>query len=140
MLRLNPRYFASIQRTLTEIHDAFDVAERVNPLAWIFTRKRISTDRRKTLENLYSSMAELLRLQELLSTADKAARIAEMLRQECDWRDYGIAAKELWQRLEDEMSHRLILQVEPTKVEFYEDPQPFGQEVCEAFPSAVVDL
>ena len=73
-------------------------------------------------------------------TADKAERIGEMLREGCDWKDYGIAAKELWQRLEDEMSHRLILQVEPLKAEYYEDPQPFGCEVCEAFPSAIVDL
>jgi HEPN domain-containing protein len=76
----------------------------------------------------------------LLSAADKAERIVEMLQEECAWKDYGIAAKELWQRLEDEVSHQLILQVELGKIEFYEDPAPFGQEVCEAFPSAIVDL
>lgn len=140
MLRHNPKDFAFLQRTLSEIHDGFDAVERANPLARIFTKRRIAADARKKLEDYYSSLAELLRLQALLSTADKAARIVAILREDCDWRDYGIAAKELWQRLEDEMSHRLILQVEPTRVEFYDNPQPFGREVCEAFPSAIVDL
>jgi hypothetical protein len=74
------------------------------------------------------------------STSKQAERIIKSLNSKnLSLRDFGLMAAELRRRFEDDLSGLVFLQVEPTKAEFFQLRNPFGEEVAAKFPSAIFD-
>ncbi len=53
--------------------------------------------------------------------------------------DFGHMAGELRQRFQDELQEILFVQIDPSKAQFYDAHQPFGEDVANKFPSIAVD-
>ena len=139
MLRYDAKKFALLQRVLTQASAETKAVERAVP-SYAAVDADLEPEKREKYRDFYSKVLNELNDLNLPCSADQVTRVMRLLDSDKSWRNYLSAIEELQRRIEDEISHHVLLQIPPNKKEFYEKPELFGRAVYEGFPSAIVDI
>ena len=91
---------------------------------------------RKELRDLIGYLKEL----DLPMTLKSAERLLAEIGPGRSMKDAHISLFDVQSRLSDELAGVLLFAVRSDKAKHYDDPQPFGHSVSDAFPSAVWDI